>query len=395
MKNFITYSLIVLLLLGILTGCSSTPVTTISETAAPETNAPEIDIPEREPTTVDQLLQEMSLEEKIWQMFFVMPEDICNIGVAVQAGETTKAALQKYPVGGLIYFSQNVETREQITQMLNNTSAFSKIPPFLSIDEEGGRVSRLGDANIGVTVHPPMAKIGKSGDPEQARKVGLTLGKEMTELGFNMDFAPVADIITVESNTDIGDRSFGTDPELVAKMVAAQVEGMQSHNLSATLKHFPGCGSTAANTHVESGASARTLEQMRNAEFLPFKAGIDAGADVVMVAHMSAPSITGDQTPATLSPKIVTDLLRGELGFQKVVISDALNMGAITSVYSPEDAAVMAVQAGVDMLLMSPDIDAAAEAIKKAVETGEIPESRIDESVQRILTLKQERGRLY
>ena len=207
-----------------------------------------------------------------------------------------------------------------------------------------------------------------------------------------MDFAPVADVITVENNEDIGDRSFGSDPELVADMVAAEVEGMQSQNISATLKHFPSNGSTESNTHNETGVCTRTLEEMRSCEFIPFKAGIEAGADVVMVAHMAAVNVTGDETPSTLSKTIVTDLLRGELGFSKVVISDALNMGAITSVYEPEEAAVAAVEAGVDLLLMSPDAVGSAETIIAKVESGEISEDRIDESVRRILSLKQERG---
>ncbi len=356
---------------------------------------PDTSSPDLKANSVDQLMQGMSLEEKIWQMMFVTPEDICKIDTVIQAGETTKQALQDYPIGGFIYFAKNIENREQLSQMLKNTASYSKIPPFLAIDEEGGRVSRLGDANIGTTLHPPMAEIGATKDPKKAEEVGITLGKELTELGFNTDFAPVSDILAVETNQDIGDRSFGTDPDLVAEMVAAQVKGMQDQNLSATLKHFPGCGSTEANTHVESGSSVRTLEEMRNAEFLPFQAGIDAGADFVMVAHMSAPNITGDETPAILSSQIVTDLLREELNFQKVIITDAMNMGAITSVYTPEDAAVKAVNAGVDMLLMSQNVHKAVDAIKKAVESGKIPESRIDESVLRILTLKQERGILY
>ena len=175
-------------------------------------------------------------------------------------------------------------------------------------------------------------------------------------------------------------------------MVAAEVEGMQSQNISATLKHFPSNGSTESNTHNETGVCTRTLEEMRSCEFIPFKAGIEAGADVVMVAHMAAVNVTGDETPSTLSKTIVTDLLRGELGFSKVVISDALNMGAITSVYEPEEAAVAAVEAGVDLLLMSPDAVGSAETIIAKVESGEISEDRIDESVRRILSLKQERG---
>ena len=214
----------------------------------------------------------------------------------VQAGETTKTALENYPVGGFIYFSQNIESREQLTEMIANVQSYSKIPLFISVDEEGGRVARLGDAGIGVTTHPPMAEIGASGDPRRAGEVGETLGRDLKELGFNMDFAPVADVITVENNEDIGDRSFGSDPELVADMVAAEVEGMQSQNISATLKHFPSNGSTESNTHNETGVCTRTLEEMRSCEFIPFKAGIEAGADVVMVAHMAAVNVTGDET---------------------------------------------------------------------------------------------------
>ncbi len=348
--------------------------------------------PEEKSKVIDQMIETMTLEEKIWQMFFVTPEDICDVDTVIQAGTATQTALQQYPVGGIIYFSKNIESREQLSTMLKNVTACSKISPFLSIDEEGGRVSRLGDSDVGVTKHPPMAEIDNK---EKAGQVGVTLGKELTTLGFTMDFAPVADVLTVGKNEDIGDRSFGTDPEVVASMVTAQVEGMQNENLSATLKHFPGNGSTEANTHLGIGVSYRTLEELRQVEFLPFQAGIDAGADMVMVGHISLPNVTGNQTPATLSPMIVTDLLRKELGFERVIITDALNMGAITDQYKPDEVAVLAVEAGIDMLLMSPDLDTAFEAIKEAVKTGRIPESRIDESVRRILTLKKERGNLY
>ena len=372
-----------------LSGCSEEP----SEQAANEApTAKATAAVDEDEAKVEKLMQSMTLEEKVWQMFFVRPEDITGMGNVVQAGETTKTALENYPVGGFVYFSQNIESREQLTEMIANVQSYSKIPLFISVDEEGGRVARLGDADIGVTAHPPMAEIGASGDPERARDVGETIGRDLKELGFNMDFAPVADVITVENNEDIGDRSFGSDPELVADMVAAEVEGMQSQNISATLKHFPSNGSTESNTHNETGVCTRTLEEMRSCEFIPFKAGIEAGADVVMVAHMAAVNVTGDETPSTLSKTIVTDLLRGELGFSKVVISDALNMGAITSVYEPEEAAVAAVEAGVDLLLMSPDAVGAADTIIAKVESGEISEERIDESVRRILSLKQERG---
>ena len=347
------------------------------------------DIPSEK--SVEYIINTMTLEEKVWQMFFVSPEDILdNISVAIQAGETTKKALEDYPVGGLIYFSQNIETRDQLVKMIKNTKEYCKIAPFIAIDEEGGRVSRLGNANIGTTMHPPMGEIGATENPENAKKVGETLANELLSLGFNMDFAPVTDVITVDGNEDIGDRSFGTDPTLVANMVSAQVKGMQDNGLIATLKHFPSNGSTVSNTHKEAGICTRTLDEMRNTEFIPFKAGIEAGADVIMIAHMTAAEL--DDVPSTISKTVVTDVLRNELNFAGVIVSDALNMGAITSSYSPEEVAILAVNAGVDLLLMSPDVKSAANAIIQKVHNGEISQRRIDESVTRILLLKKKRG---
>ncbi|MCI5605042.1 MAG: glycoside hydrolase family 3 protein [Clostridia bacterium] len=383
--SIITISILVMLFsacsAGIQPEVTSSPISSVEEISFSKT------------PRAEEILNSMTLEEKIWQMFFVTPEDIIDIDIAVRAGDATRQAIENYPVGGIIYFGQNIESREQISEMIANTQSYSKIPLFISVDEEGGRVARLANAGL-IEKQPSMAQIGEMGEAgiARAKAVGVYLGTELSALGFNMDFAPVADVITVENNEDIGDRSFGSNPELVAKMVAAEVDGMQSRNICATLKHFPSNGSTVTNTHNEKGVCTRTLDEMRQCEFIPFKAGIDAGADVVMVAHMAAVNVVGDEIPSTLSSIIIQDYLRGELGFDKVVISDALNMGAITSVYSPAEAAVEAVKAGVDLLLMSPDVKAAGQAVLEKVKSGEITESRIDESVLRILMLKEERG---
>ncbi len=385
MKRIWKISCIICIMSVLLTGCTAKSIGWISDTDTKTTEETPVQKAER-------LLASMRLEEKIYQLFMVRPEDLTGVGVAVQAGEVTQKALETYPVGGIIYFSQNVKDREQLKQMIENTKSYAKIPLWIGVDEEGGRVARLGNAGIGVAVHPPMGEVGERGNPEEAREIGAVLAEDLKALGFNLNFAPVADVLTVENNQDIGNRSFGRDPGVVSKMVAAEVEGMQAGGVSATLKHFPSNGSTAANTHHGYGACTRTLEEMRAAEFLPFRAGIDAGADLVMVAHMAAVNVTGSQTPSTLSKRIVTDLLRGELGFEKVIVSDALNMGAITEKYTPGDAAVKAIEAGIDLLLMSPDFPAAAEAIGQKVAEGTLSEERIDESVRRILTLKIERG---
>lgn len=342
---------------------------------------------------IDDMLRGMTLEEKVWQMFFVAPEDITGVGTVIQAGDTTKHALEQYPVGGIIYFGQNLKSSEQVKEMISKTQSYSKIPLFIAVDEEGGRVARLGNAGI-IDKQPPMQEVGESGDADKAREIGEFFGTNLSGLGFNMDFAPVADILTDKENVDIDNRSFGTDPTIVAKMVAAEVEGMQKKNVSATLKHFPGNGGTATNTHFGKAVNERTIDEIRGCEFIPFKAGIDIGADAVMVSHTVFAKLTGDETPSTLSPVIVQDYLRGELGFSKVVISDALNMGAITDEYTPEDAAVKAVEAGIDLILMSTDVKKAHAAVVDKVRTGEISAQRIDESVKRILDLKKERGLL-
>ena len=372
-----------------LTACGANP-------AEPETIPADVSEPETvqtETTKADEIFADMSLEEKVWQMFFVRPEDVVDgIEIAVQAGDATKSAVETCPVGGIIYFGQNIETKEQITEMIANTQSYSEVPLYISVDEEGGRVARLGSKGI-TTHHLPMAQIGATGDTKQAEEIGRTLGKELTAIGFNVDFAPVADVITVENNDDIGDRSFGDDPKLVSDMITAIVGGMKSENLIATLKHFPSNGSTEANTHYETGVCTRTLEEMRSCEFLPFIAGIEAGADMIMVAHMAAVELNdGEAIPSTLSKNVVTDILRGELGYEGIVISDALNMGAITSVYTPADAAVEAVNAGVDLLLMSPDAKAAATAVIEKAKADEAFAKRIDESVLRILKHKEKWG---
>lgn len=339
------------------------------------------------------ILVKMALSEKIYQMFLVTPELLTGAGNVTQAGEATRLALLDYPVGGIVYFEYNLKTRDQVTSMIAKTQSYSEIPLFIAVDEEGGTVTRVGgNPALGTTSHPPMAEIGKTGDVCEAYRIGAVIGADISKLGFNVDFAPVADITTNPNNTEIGSRSFGSDPKVAADMVAQVVRGLQYGGVSATLKHFPGHGSTQTNSHHGYSESTRTLEEMKNAEFIPFSAGIDAGADFVMMSHMSAVTITGAAIPCSLSKIMVTDLLRNQLGFEGIVITDSLQMGAITAFYSSGEAAVMAIQAGVDMLLCPVSITKAYDAVYQAVQNGEIPESRIDDSVLRILQTKINRG---
>lgn len=340
------------------------------------------------------LLNEMTLEEKIGQLFFITPEKLTGIGVAIQAGDTTKQMLEQYPVGGLIYFSQNIETPDQITSMIENSQSYSRIPLFIGIDEEGGTlVARIANnPNFNVEKFPNMKEIGATGDPNQAFYVGSTIGSYLHIYGFNMDFAPDADLLTNPNNSVIGERSFGSDPTLVGTMTAQAVKGFQQENVSAVIKHFPGHGDTKEDSHTGTAIVNKTLDELRMAEFIPFQSGIEAGVDGVMVGHLLVPQVTGTNTPATLSPIIVTDILRNELGFQGLVITDSLSMGAITQYYSSDEAAVLSLQAGADILLMPEDFPLAYQGVLNAVSSGALSEERIDESVKRILTVKYNRG---
>ena len=338
---------------------------------------------------VDAIMQDMSLSDMVYQMMFVTPESITKVGAVIKAGDATKAALEKYPVGGIIYSTNNLKTREQTIEMLKNTQEYSKIPLFISVDEEGGRVARLGNnAEMGTTKHPSMQKIGETKDPQKAYEVGKTMGTELSGLGFNVDFAPDADVLVNKDNKEIGDRSFGSDADIVSEMVENFVRGIQENGVSATLKHFPGQASTSTDPHTGYSESTRTIDQLRETELLPFKAGIAEGADFVMISHMTLVNALKEKVPASVSKEIITDLLINELGYTGIIITDSFSMGAITKKYKPDEAAIMAINAGADMILMTPDLETVHDAIVKAVESGEIPRERIEESVRKILKLK-------
>ena len=381
-----------------------TPAETPSE---PETSAPDAptdpevpadtpEEPEQSEDAADELaghtariqnyLAGMTLDEKIWQLFFTTPESLTGVTTATQAGDTTKAALAERPVGGLCYFAANLVDAEQTKTMLENTQSYAKTPLFLGVDEEGGRVSRAGsNPAMGVTHFEAAAVYGQRADMAEVYQVGSTLAQELGALGFNLDFAPVADVVTNPNNTEIGDRSYSSDPQVAGAMVSAMVDGLQRGNMVSCLKHFPGHGSTETDTHEGKSVSNRTLEELQSCEWVPFQAGIDKGAAMVMLSHLTNENLS--DLPSDLSPEVVSHL-REDLGFQGIIITDSHQMGAITDYYDSGEAAVLALQAGVDMILMPMDLQAAFNGIKAAVEAGTLTEACIDESVTRILTVK-------
>lgn len=385
-----------------------TPAETPSE---PETSAPDAptdpevpadtpEEPEQSEDAADELaghtariqnyLAGMTLDEKIWQLFFTTPESLTGVTTATQAGDTTKAALAERPVGGLCYFAANLVDADQTRTMLQNTQSYAKTPLFLGVDEEGGRVSRAGsNPAMGVTHFEAAAVYGQRADMAEVYQVGSTLASELSALGFNVDFAPVADVVTNPNNTEIGDRSYSDDPQVAAAMVSAMVDGLQRGGMVSCLKHFPGHGSTETDSHQGKSVSNRTVEELESCEWIPFQAGIDKGAAMVMVSHLTNENLS--DLPADLSPEVI-GYLRGELGFDGLIVTDSHQMGAITDYYTSGEAAVLALKAGVDMVLMPMDLQDAFDGVMDALEDGTLTQARIDESVLRILAVKYSFG---
>lgn len=338
-------------------------------------------------------LSGMTIEQKVAQMFFVTPDALTGYEAVEAAGETTKKALEKYPVGGLVYFAENLKNPQQTTEMLQNVQLYANeiegLPLFLSVDEEGGSVARIGN-NEGFSVEkiPDMAQIGASGDSVMAYQAGDTIGAYLSSYGFNLDFAPDADVLTEPQNQVVKKRSFGADAQLVTDMALQFAAGLNAHGVLACFKHFPGHGATKGDTHEGFAYTDKTLEELYERELVPFRAAVKEKIPFIMVSHISVPQVVGNNTPASLSDVIVTDILRQEMGYEGIIITDALGMGAITERYGTDEAAVRAIKAGVDMVLMSGDFVTAYQRVLKAVADGEITEERIDVSVKRILSEK-------
>ena len=362
---------------------------------APTEPSPAAELPsETEPDAVSVELEEMTLDEKLCQMFVVTPEALTGDAPVTDCGDALIQALQTYPVGGLIFFSDNLVTVPQTQAMLSGVQEAVPDAPglLLCVDEEGGSVARAAKT-LGTAAVSPMAEYGKRGDRAEAVTVGETLGTSLHTLGFNVDFAPVADVDLCSGN-ELGDRIFSSDPDVTARMVAGVTEGLTNCGVAATLKHFPGLGAENGNAHTDAKITIdRTLAQLRETEFVPFRSGIDAGAAFVMVSHQTVTGV-GDDLPASVSPTVCTTLLREELAFSGIIITDSFQMETICGRYDAGEAAVLSVEAGADIVLMPEDLDAALTGMREAVRSGRLTEERIDESVMRILEEKETLGLL-
>ncbi|CEG27118.1 beta-N-acetylhexosaminidase [Bacillus sp. B-jedd] len=333
--------------------------------------------------SISAVISKLSLEDKIGQMILA--------GISGTTMDTnTKKLISQFHVGGIIFYKENLESTAQTIQLVNHLKMgnSSSLPLLLGIDQEGGRITRLPG---GLINFPPNEQIGKVNNPKFSYKVGTLLGRELKEFGLNLDFAPVLDINSNPNNPVIGDRSFGNNVEIVSKLGIQTMKGIQSQNVITTIKHFPGHGDTSVDSHLDLPIVNKSLKELKDLELIPFERAINQGADVVMVAHILLPQL--DKTnPAAISKAVMTDLLRKQLGFTGVIITDDMTMGAITEHFDIGKAAVESVKAGSDIILVGHDYNNVVKIIsslKAAVRNGEISEQRLNESIERIIQLKK------
>lgn len=329
-------------------------------------------------------VDKMSLDEKIGQMMIVGID-------GYSLNDNSVALIEKYKVGGFIVMGKNVQSSQQLLNLLNSIkekNIKNEIPLFFSIDEEGGRVTRMPKE---FTRLPSNKAIGKINNSSFSRDIGSAIADEISSFGFNMDFAPVLDVNSNPKNPVIGDRSYGSNAEIVSNLGVQTMLGLQSGNVIPVVKHFPGHGDTSVDSHKGLPSVNNDLKRLESLELVPFEQAIKNNVDVIMIAHILLPKID-KENPSSMSKTIITDILRVKLNFNGVVITDDMTMGAIVKNYNIGEAAVKSVSAGTDIVLVCHGYEnevAVISAIKSAISNGHISEQRIDESVYRILKLKQ------
>ena len=344
--------------------------------------------PEPTPDAAETLLADMTLREKLCQLLVVQPQMLTGTKTVTAVDDALIAALKEYPVGGFLLAAPHMKTADQLLALTRDLSR--NLPgALLAVDEEGGRVGRL-MYSVGTTKLQSMYSYKDEG-PRTAYKNAWILAQDLQRFGFNTDFAPVADVWTVKGNIAIGDRAYSDDYDEAAELIASAVKGFHDGGAICCLKHFPGHGSTATDSHEEAAVVQKDPDTLKKEDLKPFVSGIEAGADMVMVGHITVPEI--DDAPASMSRKITTELLRNELGFEGVIITDGLQMAAAGGI-SDGEKALQCLDAGADLLLEIADVQGTIETLEQAVKDGRLKESRIDESVLRVLHLKLQAGLL-
>jgi beta-N-acetylhexosaminidase len=377
--NLIKYVFIIVIIsLFIITGCG------VLGNGA-KSDIPDSETPEKE-KGIDPIIQKidkMTLDEKIGQLMLVGIE-------GYEIDERTKQLIHEHRVGGVILYRKNISDAKQLLSLINSLkkSNFPNTPLFISVDEEGGSVSRMPDELHKI---PSAEIIGGINEEQLSFELGAVIAEEIKSFGFNMNFAPVLDINSNPNNPVIGNRAFGSEPEVVSRLGIMNMKGIQSKGVIPVVKHFPGHGDTAIDSHIGLPIVHNGLERLNDFELVPFKRAIENNADAVMIAHILLPEID-KENPASMSKIVITEMLKDDLGFEGIVVTDDMTMGAIVEHYSIEDAAIKSLDAGADVILVAHEYEKqirVINAIKNAVKNSDITKKRIDESVYKVLKLKE------
>ena len=336
---------------------------------------------------VEAYVASLSVRDKVAGLFIVSPEQITGVDTAILAGEGTRAALEKYAIGGMVYSDKNITGAANFKEMLAKTVEFARIPLFLAVYEESGKGVLAGKLKLAPTERE--GTIADTEDPNVAYQQATTIASYLREYGINLNLGIVADVITNPTNDGAAPSSFGPDPEKCAAMTAEMSKAYMQWGIASALMCFPGEADSLASTSTGLVTIERSIEEMRDCEFKSFFAGIEAGADMLMISHVYAPNLTGDNEQCSRSRHLLTDILRVEYGLDSVVfITDALNKAAISDYYDSAEAAVASLKAGADMLLLPEDFEKAYEGVLDAVTRGVVSLERIDASLVRIFKVK-------
>lgn len=375
----------------------SLPTGRVKETEAPTEPASDVakDPNSSAEARVNAWMETLTLEQKVAQLFIVKPEGISYEDDIKEMTTAMCKRLDTYPAGGIIFYSNNIQDETQIKKFLSDINTYYRsknLPlPFLAIDEEGGQIAPIAsNAAFKVTKAESLARLGASGDPSKAYESGKTIGTYLKALGFNLDYAPNANVLTNPENAEVKAASFGADANMVTSMSQSFTTGLKEAGIIASVKNFPGEGGAEGSTEENLAPSNRTANDMMSTDMAPFKEAAKSGVPMITGSHVSVKSIVGKNTPADLSSKMINDILRNQFGFHGVVSTDAMDKGAILNHYESDTAAIEAVNAGNDIILQPGDYKKAYTAVLEAVKSGKITQAKLDASVKKILTLKAE-----
>lgn len=348
---------------------------------------PEPTAEELQEEMIETMISEMTLEEKVAGIFIVTPESLVGQNNVTKAGDGTKEALEKYAVGGIVYSKKNITSAEQLTEMVNATQSYSRYPLFIAIEENGGDDSAV-QAALKLDKVDSQLDMATTGDVNVIYNNYKSIGSYLTQYGFNLLLGPSADILTDSDKSKIGKNSFGKDKDTVSSYVNQAIGGLHETGISTCVKHFPGEGAADGNPENEMTATTSSADLLLSNDMVPFITAAQAQTDMIMVSHESAEVITNNTTPCSMSKEIMTDVLRAQMQFDGVIITEAMNVPAITEYYTDEESVIKAIKGGADMILAPAKFEAAYSAVLEAVQEGSIAEERLNDSLKRIYKIK-------